>query len=137
MTQTTNSQTVLSLELATPVDTLDFSAPAPAPAPAKAETWKIYPEERAAILEQIGRMTLGAISGGRFRALDDGVELPVSAGYHVRVQLTPADVYTVSRIFRRGSREWVKGERTNVYCDEVSDTAYRASCFRSYDEAEW
>jgi hypothetical protein len=40
----------------------------------------------------------------------------------------------VRRVFRRAGREWIKGERDRVYCDEVGEVAYHASCFRSYDE---
>jgi hypothetical protein len=99
-------------------------------------TWTIYPEQQQEIHDQIGRNIL-AISGGRWLRIADGIELPVGSGYTVRVQLTPADEYTVSRIFRRGAKEWVKGVREHVFCDEVSELAYYASCFRSYNETEW
>lgn len=70
-------------------------------------------------------------------ALADGVELPVSCGYRVRVRLTPADDYTVERVLVRGAREYAKGSRTQVYCDQVGEMAYRAGMFRSFNVEEW
>ena len=91
------------------------------------------------MLGQLGRGNLLAISGGRVVIVnDDLVSLPVSNGYSVEVELDVAhDTYTVRRVFRRGTKVWIKGERTNVYCDELGETAYVAHAFRSYDETEW
>ena len=100
-------------------------------------TYDIGAEQRAEILRQIGRMNVLAISGGRVTALADGVELPVSQGYRVRVQLTGADDYTVSRVLVRAGREYSHGVRERTYCDEVGEAAYRASSYRSYDDDEW
>lgn len=94
-------------------------------------------EQRKTILDQIGKGTFLSISGGRVTPIADGIEMPVSNGYWVRVQLTPADDYTVSRIFRRAGKEIIKGQVTGIYCDAVSNAAYYSSCFRSYDAAEW
>lgn len=101
------------------------------------EVWAIEHEQRVEIARQIGTGNILAISGGRITALRDGIELPVSQGYRVRVRLTPADVYTVQRVMVRAGRVFLHGERTEVYCDEVSEAAYRASCFRSYGDGEW
>jgi len=97
----------------------------------------IDPEQRQEIARQIGRMNIASISGGRVKAIADGIELPVSNGYAVRVELTPMDYYTVTRVFRRGGQEWIKGQRTDVDCFEVAQAAYFAGMFRSYDENEW
>lgn len=94
-------------------------------------------DERSVILSQIGRMNVLAISGGRVTALDDGIELPVGSGYRVRVRLTPADDYTVERVFVRAGKETVKGAETMHYFDTVGDAAYRASCFRNDDAEYW
>jgi hypothetical protein len=99
-------------------------------------TFTIEQAEKREIARQIGGNIL-AISGGRWLAIDDGIEMPVGSGYTVRVQLTPVDDYIVSRVFRRAGKEWIKGQREGVYCDEVSEAAYFASCFRSYDENQW
>jgi hypothetical protein len=77
---------------------------------------------------QIGRGNLLAISGGRIHhdpAREQVAVLRVSHGYHVEVELTLADDYTVRRV-HNGT---VKGEETGVYADQVSDAAYRASCY--------
>lgn len=97
----------------------------------------IRPEQRLEIYRQIGSMNVLSISGGRVDPIMDGLELPVSNGYRVRVRLTPMDTYTVQRVFKRGGKEWIKGERTNVYFNEVGEAAYYAGMFRSYDEKEW
>jgi hypothetical protein len=95
-------------------------------------TMRITEEQRREIRSQIGGMVILSISGGRVHPLPDGIELPVSNGFKVRVRLTPADTYTVERVFKRGNKEFPHGERTDVYCDEVSDAAYYAGMFRSY-----
>jgi len=88
-------------------------------------------------VDQIGRMNILAISGGKVNSVADakgnqvGLELPVSNGYSVRVLLANDDTYTVQRCFTRGSNESVKGEQTGVYADEVGETAYQAGMFRS------
>ena len=97
------------------------------------------PADPQVIIDQIGRMTVMAISGGRAEVVmsetefpyRDGLRLPVSNGYRVEIRLMANDTYNVRRIFRRGSKEWVKAEWTEVYCDQVSDVAYEASCFRN------
>lgn len=83
------------------------------------------------LLAQIGRMNVLAISGGRVLRRDTGVTLPVGCGYTVTVDLTAGDDYVVRRVFTRGGKASVKGEQTRVYCDEVGEAAYRASCFRN------
>lgn len=85
------------------------------------------------IARQIGRMNVLAISGGRVQHRETGVTLPVGSGYSVTVDLAANDTYTVRRVFKRGAKVWVKGEQTEVYCDEVGEIAYQASSFRSYD----
>lgn len=93
--------------------------------------------QRKEMLAQIGGRNILGISGGRVTDIPTGIELPVSNGYLVRIHLTIGDDYTVERVLRRGDKEWVKGSKDRVYCDAVSEQAYRASCFRSYDETEW
>lgn len=85
------------------------------------------------LLHQIGRSTVLAISGGRVRLAGETLVLPVSNGYTVEIDLDPSDTYTVRRVYTRGVKRWVKGELNNIYCDQVSDIAYEASCFRSND----
>lgn len=85
------------------------------------------------LLNQIGRATILAISGGRVRYAGNAIVLPVSNGYSVEIYLDPTDTYTVARVFTRGMKRWIKGKIDNVYCDQISDIAYEASCFRSND----
>ena len=83
------------------------------------------------LLAQIGRMNVMAISGLRVTARATGVTLPVGCGYSVTVDLDWDDTYVVRRVFKRGAKVWVKGEQRSVYCDEVGEAAYQASCFRN------
>jgi hypothetical protein len=83
------------------------------------------------LVAQIGRRNIRAISGGRVYDSGHGVILPVSSGYKVTVDLAADDTYTVRRIFIRGTKVFLKGEQTSVYCDEVGEVAYQASCYRS------
>ena len=80
---------------------------------------------------QIGTGNILAISGGRIQVRDTGITLPVSSGYRVTVDLAGNDTYTVRRVFTRAGRTWVKGERTDVCCEQVGEVAYQASCFRN------
>lgn len=81
------------------------------------------------IAEQIGRMNIFAISGGRVLARRTGITLKVSSGYSVTIDLAAGDTYTVRRVFTRGAKVWIKGEESNVYCDQVGESAYVASCY--------
>jgi hypothetical protein len=88
------------------------------------------------LLAQIGRMNILAISGGRIERRTTGVTLKVGAGYSVTVDYDWGDDYVVRRVFKRGTKTWIKGEQRGVYCDEVGEVAYRASCFRNGDWGE-
>ena len=81
------------------------------------------------LLKQIGRMNVLAISGGRFQSRRTGVTLPVRYGYSVSVDLTANNSYIVKRVFARGGRVWIKKTWTDVYCSEVGEIAYQASCY--------
>jgi hypothetical protein len=94
-------------------------------------------EQRDQILAQIGRMRILSISGGRVTPIDAGIELPVSAGYVVRVELDGSDTYVVSRVFKRACNEWLKGVRDRVYADEVGEAAYYAGMYVSHNENDW
>ena len=83
------------------------------------------------LVEQIGQRIVLSISGGRIVVRETGITLPVSNGYRVTVDLAAGDTYTVRRVFKRAGKTWVKGERAGIYCDQVADAAYRASCFRN------
>ena len=80
---------------------------------------------------QIGGTTVLAISGGRAQTIGSTVLFPVSNGYQVAVTLTGADDYTVRRIFIRGGKVTVKAEVEGVYAEQISEVAYRMSCFEN------
>jgi len=87
------------------------------------------------LLRQIGMMNVFAISGGRWTAItnEEGecveVILPVGKGYRVAITLGFMDTYTVRREFVRAGKVFEKGVVEDVYCDEVGEVAYKASCF--------
>lgn len=81
------------------------------------------------LIEQIGGRNVLAISGGRVRVRKTGITLPVHQGYRVEIDLAGNDTYTVRRVFVRGQKTWIKGEQTDVYCDQVGEAAYQASCY--------
>lgn len=99
-------------------------------------TETITREQRQAISDQVGAAR-AAISGGPQHPTLRGLEMPAGHGWHVRIELDPSDTYTVTRIFRRGLREWIHGQRTSVYVGDLSETAYRAGCWSSYSDEEW
>jgi hypothetical protein len=76
------------------------------------------------LMAQIGTMNVMAISGGRVVRRLTGVTLPVDCGYSVTVDLHASD-NVVRRVFKRGTKTWVKGEQSDVCCDEVGEVAYR------------
>ena len=92
------------------------------------------------LLDQIGRRNVLGISGGRVGVWKPNgetveVELPVSRGYLVRITLAWDDTYTVERVLRRrpkgqtSKQETVKGRVTGVYCDNIGEVVYNASCY--------
>lgn len=93
------------------------------------------------VLSQIGTMTVLAVSGGRVNAIRDnegetiGVSLPCGTNRTVEVTLSFWDTYTVRRYrtivngARRGE-SIVEHEATDIYCDQISEAVYTASCWR-------
>jgi len=93
------------------------------------------------VAEQIGVMTILAISGGRILVIRDadgesiGIAFPCGESRTVEVTLDFSDTYTVRRY-----RQIVRGERRgefvtefhadDIYCDQVAEVAYNASCWK-------
>lgn len=93
------------------------------------------------LLRQIGGMNVRAISGGRWDTINTcegipiGVVLPSSTNRVVEITLGGSDTYTVRRY-----RQIVRGERrgedileyemNDVYCEQIGEIAFRASCFQ-------
>lgn len=84
-----------------------------------------------ATIRHIGRTNILAISGGRILVDGETLILPVRYGYSVEVtyQEVP-DLYSVRRMWKRGTSVKCRGEISHLYADQVGDAAYRASCFR-------
>lgn len=95
------------------------------------------PFDEDVLIAQIGQMNIFAISGGRVGVTKNAegetvaIELKVSNGYRVTIELGWNDTYTVSREFVRAGVVKNKGTIEGVYCEEVGEVAYQASCFRS------
>lgn len=90
------------------------------------------------VVQQIGFMNVLAISGGRIEHRATGITMKVGAGYSVTVDLDWNDTYVVRQVFTRGAKQWVKGERREVYFTEVGEVAYKASCYQNnYKPEEW
>jgi len=81
--------------------------------------------------QQIGMMTIGGVSGGRFVAHTnaDGevmsVSLPEGHGREVVVRLNFWDYYEVFRVLNGR----VLGVETDVDCTQISESVYRAGMF--------
>ena len=93
------------------------------------------------IIAQVGVMNILAISGGPKQAIYNadgepvGLRLPMGRGRRVDIVLDWSDTYTVRRVrqITRGAQRGsvvVEYERADVYCDEVGEIAYWASCWR-------
>jgi hypothetical protein len=91
------------------------------------------------LISQIGHMNVLAISGGRVIVVKNNngetieVELKCGAGYRVSIALGWDDTYTVTRQYVRKGTVFNKGTVEGVYCDNIGEVAYKASCFRSYE----
>ena len=107
----------------------------------------VRPFDEDTLLAQIGRDNVWAISGGRVGVWKPNgecmeVELPVSSGYLVRITLAASDLYTVERVLRRRPKgqtsrvDKVLGRVEGVYCDQVGEVAYQASCYRNVEFGE-
>ena len=97
------------------------------------------------LLTQMGHMNVFAISGGRGSVINYtdsegetypiGVSFPVAQNRSVEVTLDWTDLYLVRRIRKvvsgqaKGS-EVVEAEHYGVFCEEVGDVAYFASCWK-------
>ena len=97
------------------------------------------PFDEDVLIDQIGRMNVFAISGGRVGVVKNNegetieVELPCGAGYRISIILAWDDTYTVTRQFVRAGTVFQKGTIEGVYCDQVGEIAYKASCWRNVE----
>lgn len=93
------------------------------------------------VRDQIGLMTVLGVSGGRWHSLRDkdgetvGIALPCGTNRTVEVVLNFLDLYTVRRYrtIVNGARKGetvVEYEAQDIYCDQLSEVVYSASCWR-------
>ena len=81
------------------------------------------------IVDQVGKNNILSISGGPVIYRETGITLKVGRGYFVDIDLMPSDTYTVKRVYQNKKMRIVKGVEDDIYCDQLGDSAYRASCF--------
>jgi hypothetical protein len=92
-------------------------------------------------IQQIGNLTVMAVSGGRYAEIKDtdgygvGVILPCGENRAVEVVLGWNDLYTVRRVrlIVNGSRRGevtIEQEIADLYCDQLPDTVYVASTWK-------
>ena len=86
-------------------------------------------------LRQIGMMTVYAVSGGRIESWADHLRLPCGQSRRVEIRLNGRDLYDVRRVrtINRGTRrgdEVIEYERTDVYCDDISEVVYMAGTWK-------
>lgn len=101
--------------------------------------------DAAEIIRQIGKWNVLAISGGKWGMIREwtggsefysiGAWLPCGAARMVEITLDFDDTYRVRRVRRitRGTQKnsgIIEFEQVGVYCDEVGEVAYRASCWK-------
>jgi hypothetical protein len=107
-----------------------------------------HPEARPCdaeeIIRQIGAMTLLGVSGGRWFRIynaqhsnkrEVGVFMPCGSARGVEVVLNHLDLYDVRRVrlITRGEKAGeivVESETLNIYCDQVAEVVYGASCWK-------
>ena len=82
------------------------------------------------LINQIGKQNILSISGGRVGERESGITLPVKYGYQVEVDLMGNDTYRVRRVYETESARILKGEKSNVYAENVGEVAYKASCYK-------
>lgn len=93
------------------------------------------------IAQQVGKWNILAISGGRLHAITNdegevvGLRMPINGTRRVDIVLDWNDTYIVRRVRKvvRGANrghETVETEFSDIYCDEVGEVAYKASCWK-------
>jgi hypothetical protein len=81
-------------------------------------------------LGHIGTDTLNNISHGRAELLDDAILIPVGdGGYYIRITPYYSILYTVQRVFIRGTKMMLKGEWNRVFADELGSCVEHVASF--------
>lgn len=76
-------------------------------------------------IQQIGRMTLGAVGARQFQHSGDSLSFKISRGHRmVNITLEPDDTYYVRTYMIRSGR--VVFQQRSVYCDQLSEAVWDA-----------
>ena len=99
------------------------------------------PCDTAEVMNQIGKMVVLAVSGGRMANLRDkegdtvGVVLPITSTRRIEVVLDYNDTYIVKRIRyiqtgKLANTETVEAEYDNTYCDQLAEVVLNLSTWK-------
>lgn len=99
------------------------------------------PCDTAEVMNQIGKMVVLAVSGGRMANLKDkegetvGVILPITSTRRIEVVLDYSDTYIVRRIRyiqtgKLAHTEQVEAELNNIYCDQLAEVVLNLSTWK-------
>lgn len=95
------------------------------------------PEMRELMAGMIGTHNIAFVSGGVVVPIRDGIDLPISDRYRVRVENDyGADMFIVSRVHIVGGQERIEGEVETDFID-VGKYVHRAGCYVNWNETEW
>jgi hypothetical protein len=76
-------------------------------------------------IEQIGRMTLGAVGARRFVKSEDTLSFTLSRGHRsCTVRLNGDDTYTVTAQMIRSGKVTYTAE--HIYCDQLSEAVWQS-----------
>jgi hypothetical protein len=92
-------------------------------------------------MNQIGKMVVLAVSGGRMACLEDkegetvGVILPITSTRRIEVVLDYSDTYIVKRIRyiqteKMAHTEVVEAEQSHIYCDQLAEVVLDLSTWK-------
>lgn len=99
------------------------------------------PCDTSEVMNQIGKMVVLAVSGGRMANLENkegetvGVILPITTTRRIEVVLDYSDTYIVRRIRyilkgKDAHTEVVEAEQSLIYCDQLAETVLDLSTWK-------
>ena len=99
------------------------------------------PCDTSEVMNQIGKMVVLAVSGGRMACLEDkegetvGVILPITSTRRIEVVLDYSDTYIVKRIRyiqtgKMAHTEVVEEEKSHIYCDQLAEVVLDLSTWK-------
>ncbi len=99
------------------------------------------PCDTSEVMNQIGKMVVLAVSGGRMANLQDkegdtvGVILPITSTRRIEIVLDYNDTYTVKRIRyiqtgKLANTETVEAEQSYIFCDQLAEVVLNLSTWK-------